>query len=231
MNITQADFFLRIKGWHVRREALLVTLRSSFGGNVPANSAIILEEGKDSCRRDVVMGIHCSFEIPEDKPIFLNWAIRVGTLKVCGMAEVAAHIVFVTPIDESAEVLQPLAEASLLRLRAEHCVGYIRSIENAGIVWAYAVGEVAEFSGADVTGGGGNWKYCRRCNALENIVFRKLGIADEFCKPNCIVHVTPLLLGNDDPCGVESWMWDDVWIDGFVEGSKGYGKVLLRAVR
>ena len=146
------------------------------------------------------------------------------------MAEVAADGVLVSPVDKSAEVLQPLAEAIVLRLRAKHRVGNIGAIEDAGVVWAYVVAEVAELPLAAVAGCGGNGKDGGGGDALEDVFFCELGIANEFCSPDCIVHLTPLLLGNDNPCGVEGWVWDDVGIYGCELRCEGDGEVFLRRV-
>ena len=139
---------------------MLVSAGSDFRGEVSTNGAVVFEEGKDAGGGDVVVGVHCAVEVPEDEPILLNGAVGVGPLEVGGFAEVAADEVFVAPVVEGAEVLEPLAEAVVLGLRAEHGVGDVGAVEDAGVVWADVVVEPAELAGAVVAGGGGDGEDC-----------------------------------------------------------------------
>ena len=77
--------------------------------------------------RDVVVGVHGARGGPEDEVILLNWVVRRWTLQVGREAEVLRAVGLMSPVDEHAEVLDPLAEA---------VVGGVGAIDGVRDFWA-----------------------------------------------------------------------------------------------
>ena len=94
-------------------------------------------------------------------------------------------------------------------------------------MWSDVVAKVIQISGAGITLGGGDGEDGRGRDTFENAVGGELCIADQLREPDRVVDVAALLLGHDDPCGRQSWMWDDIGVHARVVRGEGYREVLL----
>ena len=62
------------------------------------------------------MGVHFPVDIPEDEPVLFNEAIGIRSLQVGGVPEMTADEIFMAPIDQGAQILQPLSKTGVLGL-------------------------------------------------------------------------------------------------------------------
>lgn len=202
-----------VDGGEVLAEASFV-MDGREGCQVNTGGAIGSQTSERTARRDIVVDVEVTKDVPKDEPILLDRTIRGWALEICGCLERIVGISKVTPVDKEAEIFNPLPKTCVGRLRAENDVWFVRAIEDAGIMWANVIIEhclVPYTKRARCCCYG---QHERRLGALELAAPLELSVADKLDVPGAgQVLVSHKLLRYDDPRVILARMRYDIRID------------------